>query len=323
MDKKPVMRTLYPELAVYSTGTLAVDDLHSVYYEESGNREGIPVVYLHGGPGSGSNENHRRYFNPDKYRIIIFDQRGCNRSTPRGETRNNTTQHLIEDMETLREELGVDKWLVYGGSWGAALGLLYAQSHPVRVSGMILRGTFLARQEDLDWFIRHGDNRIFPDAWEDFIALIPENERDNLVEAYYSRVHGDDRALGLRAAQAWSRWAGTIATYLLTETSPQPVAEEQVLHEVLIETHYARHRYFIADNQILVNVDKLPAVPTDIIHGRRDLTCTLSASWALHKALPDSRLHIVREGGHLAGEPVLTDALVTATDEMARQLNSE
>ena len=317
------MRTLYPELAAYSVGTLSVDGGHSVYYEESGNRKGIPVVYLHGGPGSGSNEKHRRYFAPDKYRIIIFDQRGCNRSIPRGETRNNTTRDLIEDMESLRMELGIDKWLVYGGSWGAALGLLYAQEHPDRVRGMILRGTFLARQEDLDWFIRHGDNRIFPDAWEEFIALIPENERDDLVEAYHRRVHGNDPELQYQAARAWSRWSGTIVSYLLTETSPEPANEEQVLHEVLIETHYARHRYFIDDNQILDNVHKLPAVPIDIIHGRRDLTCTLSASWELHKALPDSRLHVVREGGHLAGEPVMTDALVSATDAMALKLKSE
>jgi proline iminopeptidase len=317
------MRSLYPELSPNAVGELAAGGGHAVYFEESGNPDGIPVVFLHGGPGSGSNENHRRYFDPDRYRIIIFDQRGCNRSTPRGETRDNTTWDLVGDMEAMRAELGIDRWLLFGGSWGAALALLYAQTHPDRVSGMILRGTFLARREDLDWFTRCGDNRVFPDFWEDFIDLIPENERGDPVEAYYRRVHGDDREESLRAARAWSRWAGAIVTWMLPEAPQQAVDDEQVLNEVRIETHYARHRYFIEENRILDNVDKLPSVPIHIIHGRRDMTCTLSASWQLHRALPDSRLTIVREGGHLAGEPVMTDALVTATDEMATRLKSE
>lgn len=316
------MRTLYPELSPNAVGELAAGGGHTVYFEESGDRDGIPAVFLHGGPGSGSNENHRRYFNPDRYRIIIFDQRGCNRSTPRGETRDNTTWDLIGDMESIRMDLGIDRWLLFGGSWGAALGLLYAQTHPDRVLGMILRGTFLARREDLDWFTRCGDNLVFPDAWEEFIGLIPENEREDPVEAYYRRVHGDDGEESLRAARAWSRWAGTIVTWMLPEAPQQAVEDEQVLNEVRIETHYARHRYFIEENHILDNVDKLPAVPIHIIHGRRDLTCTLSASWQLHGALPESRLTIVREGGHLAGEPVMTDALVAATDAMAQRLVS-
>ena len=317
------MRTLYPELSANSTGLLQVDPVHSVYHEESGNPDGLPVIFLHGGPGSGSNENHRRYFDPRLYRIIIFDQRGCNRSTPQGGIRNNTTWDLVADMERLRELLGIGRWLVYGGSWGAALGLLYAQTHPDRVAGMILRGTFLARAADLDWFVGHGDNRIFPDAWEDFLAPVDPDERDDLVLAYYRRVHGDDPELALRAARAWARWAGTIVTYLLPETASEPVADQQILHEVMIETHYARHRYFIEENRILDNVHRLPDVPIDIIHGRRDLTCTLSASWELHRAVPGSRLHIVREGGHLAGEAVMTDALVSATDAMALKLKSD
>lgn len=316
------MRELYPELEAIAVGTLAADGIHRVYYEESGNDEGIPVIFLHGGPGSGSNENHRRYFDPSRYRIIIFDQRGCNRSTPRGETRNNTTRDLIADMESLRRELGIDSWLVYGGSWGATLGLLYAQSHPERVRGMILRGSFLARQEDLDWFMRSGDNRIFPEAWENFIDLLPVAERRDPVAAYYRRVHGEDEVLRRRAARAWSAWAGTIVTWMLPEVTMAAVDEEQVLHEVMIETHYAYHRYFIEENQILAHAGRLPDVPIHIIHGRRDMTCTLSASWELHRALPQSRLSVVRDGGHLAGEPVMTDALVTATDAMAERLKA-
>ena len=316
------MRELYPELQANAVATLAAGDIHRVYYEESGNGEGIPVIFLHGGPGSGSNENHRRYFDPDKYRIIIFDQRGCNRSTPRGETRNNTTWDLIADMESLRCELEIDTWLVYGGSWGATLGLLYAQTHPERIRGMIQRGTFHARQEDLDWFLRSGDNRIFPEAWEDFISLLPEAERSDPVTAYYRRVHGGDEALRRQAARAWSNWAGTIVTWMLPGTAAATVDEDKVLHEVMLETHYARHRYFIEENQILAHAGRLPEVPVHIIHGRRDMTCTVSASWALHRALPCSRLTVVRDGGHLAGEPVMTDALVAATDEMAERLKA-
>lgn len=316
------MRTLYPELSANAVGSLAVDDIHNIYFEESGSSGGIPVIFLHGGPGSGSNENHRRYFNPEKYRIIIFDQRGCNRSSPRGETRSNTTWDLVADMEALRRELEIDSWLVYGGSWGAALGLIYAQAHPDRVRAMILRGTFLARQADLDWFTRFGDNRIFPDTWETFIGLLSEEERQDPVEAYYRRVHGNDEAGRRGAARAWAKWAGTIVTWLLPDVSPEAVDEEQVLNEVMIETHYARHRYFIEENRILDNAGRLPDVPMEIIHGRRDLTCTLSASWELHRAVPHSRLNIIREGGHLAGEPVMTDALVTATDAMAERLKN-
>ncbi len=314
------MRELYPEIEPFSTHQLKPDQLHSIYFEECGNRNGLPVIFIHGGPGSGCNENHRRYFNPDKYRIIIFDQRGCNRSTPQGETRNNTTQFLIADVENIRQHLGIEKCLVFGGSWGATLGLSYAQAHPDRVSGMILRGTFLARQQDLDWFIHGGAKHIFPEFWTEFVCIIPEDERDDLVSAYYRRLHGDLEQEKITAAQAWSNWAGKLATYLLAEVDDEEQDIDKLIHEVSIETHYAKHNYFIEENQILSNVDKLPDVPVTIIHGRRDLTCTLDASWELHKAILHSELHIVEQGGHLAGEPVMTDALVTATDDMVKQL---
>ena len=316
------MKSLYPEITPSFSETLAVDGIHRIYIEESGNKNGIPVIFLHGGPGSGCNENHRRYFNPGYYRIIIFDQRGCNRSSPAGEIRNNTTEDLLKDIEGIRLRLGIEKWVVFGGSWGATLGLLYAQQHPDRILALILRGTFLARQRDLDWFIKDGINRIFPDAWSEFVSVVPGEERDNLIEAFYSRMQGPDEGEKIRYARAWSAWTGKTVTYLLTEGGKfDPGNIEKIIHEVSIETHYARNRYFIEENQIISNVRKLPDVPVMIIHGRRDLTCALEASWELHSHIKDSELIIVREGGHLAGEPVMTDALVTATDHMVKLLS--
>lgn len=310
------MRELYPVLKPNHTMNLDVGGPHKIYLEECGNPAGIPVIFLHGGPGKGCNERHRRYFNPKKYRIVIFDQRGSARSTPMGCVRDNTTQDLISDMERIRTMLGIDRWLVYGGSWGAALGLLYTQQYPERVSGMILRGTFLARKSDLDWFSGSGVGRLLPDHWEKFMEPVPEQLKGNPVASYYARVHGDDKADRLAAARAWSEWSGRVVTYLMTEGSMESMPDEQILNEVSIETHYARHQYFIEENQILQNVHKIPKVPVMIVHGRRDLTCTLDASWDLHRALPQSELSIVPNGGHLAGEGVMIDALVGATDRM-------
>ena len=316
------MKSLYPEIPPLSSTLLEADGGHRIYVEESGNKNGIPVIFLHGGPGSGCNENHRRYFNPELYRIVIFDQRGCNRSSPAGETQNNTTRDLLNDMELIRDKLGIAKWLVYGGSWGATLGLLYAQQYPQRVLAMVLRGTFLARQSDLDWFIREGLNRIFPDAWSDFISVVPVPERGDLIDAFYRRMHGSDDEEKKRFASAWSIWTGRTVTYLFSATENYEIhAVEKAVHEVSIETHYARHRYFIEEDQIIKNINKLPDVPIRIIHGRRDLTCLLEASWTLHQHIKKSELIIVREGGHLAGEAVMTDALVQATDHMAGLLS--
>ena len=314
------MRELYPEIRASASYRLEVDQVHTLYVEETGNQRGIPVIFLHGGPGSGCKENHRRYFNPKKYRVVLFDQRGCHRSTPVGETRNNSTPELLQDIERIREHLSIDQWLVFGGSWGATLGLLYAQSHPTRVLALVLRGTFLARQKDLDWFGKEGASMIFPDYWREFTEVIPAEERHDLISAYHARVHGSDRKIRETAALAWSKWAGRIVSYLLPGAEYVPDDINKTVCEVLIETHYAKHRYFIAENQVLDNVALLPSVPARIIHGRRDMTCTLDASWSLRQALPGSELVIVREGGHLAGEPVMVDALVTATDDMARRL---
>ena len=316
------MRSLYPKIKPQHSYAHAVDG-HQIYFEESGNIKGIPVVFLHGGPGSGSSENHRRYFDPVKYRIINFDQRGCNRSIPNGLTENNTSQHLIADIESIREQLNIDTWVIFGGSWGATLGLLYAQAFPEKVCGMILRGSFLARKRDLDWFIYDGASRIFPDYWQNFIEIIPQEEREDLVNAYHKRVHGKNEKEKKEAAIAWSTWAGRIVTYLISDINPdnyKPENIERTVSEVLIETHYAKHRYFIAENQILDDIAKLPEVPIHIIHGRRDLTCTLESSWVLDQAIPGSKLVIVKEGGHLAGETAMVDALVNATDLVAEQL---
>lgn len=310
------MRDLYPPLKPNQVRRLDVDDPHSLYLEECGNPEGVPVIFLHGGPGKGCNERHRRYFNPGRYRIIIFDQRGAARSSPAGCTQNNTTHDLIADMERIRNEFHIEKWLIYGGSWGAALGLLYAQQYPERVTGMILRGTFLARKSDLEWFTGNGVGRLLPDHWEKFIAPVPPSLQQDPVASYFSRVHGDDENDRLMAAKAWSEWSSRVVTYLMTEGPVEVQADEQVINEVSIETHYARHHYFIEEDQILRNVRRIPDVPIFIVHGRRDLTCTLEASWKLHRAVSGSELQIVPNGGHLAGEGVMIDALVSATDRM-------
>jgi len=311
------MRDLYTEIQPFQKHTIETDSLHRIYVEECGNVDGIPVIFLHGGPGSGCKENHRRYFNPEKYRIILFDQRGCNRSTPQGSTENNTTSDLIDDMERIRRHLGVDRWLVFGGSWGATLGLLYAEIFPGEVTGLILRGTFLARQRDLDWFAKGGAGRIFPDYWEEFTSVIPAEERDDLVSAYHRRIHGNDENEKKRCARSWSDWASRVVTWNLKGEKEEEHDAETILHEASIETHYAKNRYFITENRILDDGDRLPKVPTIIIHGRRDLTCLPEASWSLYKRLPHSELVILPDAGHLAGEPAMVDALVQATDRMA------
>jgi len=318
------MRTLYPEIECNESYRLEVSGGHELYVEECGNPEGIPVIFLHGGPGSGCNENHRRYFNPEKYRIIIFDQRGCNRSSPQGSVNNNTTEDLLADIERIREYFGVDSWLVFGGSWGATLALLYAEACPDRVLGLIIRGAFLARRRDLDWFVSDGANRIFPEYWAEFVQHVPEPEQNDFVQAFYRRIHGADVKQREKFARAWSDWACRVVTWNLPDMDDEEEEEDEdvqkIINEVTIETHYAVNQYFIRENRILDEIDKLPEVPIIIIHGRRDLTCTLESSWLLHRAIPGSEFIIVPDGGHLAGEPPMTNALISATDRMVEQL---
>jgi len=320
------LRELYPELEAFSINILESDSGHSVYFEQSGNESGIPVIFFHGGPGSGCNENHRRYFNPEKYRTILFDQRGCNRSTPNGLVENNTTQDILEDIECIRKKLKIEKWLLFGGSWGATLALLYAEQYSNHVTGIILRGTFLARQCDFDWFAKSGANKIFPDYWLEFISCFSDDEKTNLVDTIYEKVFSDDRNIQLEAAKTWSLWAGRVVTHSLSgEYILEIEDEDKLINEVKIEMHYAKNKYFIMENQILENSSKIPNVPVSIIHGRKDLTCLPESSWSVHQALIDSnkknsKLVIVSDAGHLASEPAMIDALITETDEMANIL---
>ena len=318
------MRTLYPELEPFATDVLESGDGHSIYFEQSGNKKGLPVIFLHGGPGSGCNENHRRYFNPDKYRIVIFDQRGCYRSTPNGSVENNSTQDLLNDIESIRSKLRLGKWILYGGSWGATLALLYAEQYPQHVSGIILRGTFLARQCDFEWFAHDGVNRIFPDYWDEYLSLFENKEKDDLLGSLYQRIFSENKETQLEAAKAWSLWAGRVVTHSLNLDEAYVLDEEddeKLISEVKVEMHYAKNRYFIDENQILDNISQIPDVPVTIMHGRKDLTCLPESSWSVHQSLPNSELIIVADAGHLASEPAMVDALVSATDKMAENIS--
>ena len=315
------MLELYPELNIFSESTLNTNSGHSVYYEQAGNKSGLPVIFIHGGPGSGCSENHRRYFNPEKYHIILFDQRGCNRSTPNGFVDNNSTEELLNDIDSIRKELNIDKWLLFGGSWGATLALLYAEQYPSHVSGIILRGTFLARQCDFDWFAKSGVNKIFPDYWQEFISYFNESEVNDSIKILHERVFSSDKVIQLEAAKVWALWAGRIVTHSLAIDYELEIEdEEKLINEVKIEMHYAMNKYFITENQILDNIHKIPNVPVTIIHGRKDLTCLPESSWSVHNVLPQSNLVIVPDAGHLASESAMVDALITATDAMANLL---
>lgn len=323
------MRSLYPPIEPRSVFHLEAAPPHRVYVEDCGNPAGQPVVFLHGGPGSGCKPYHRQFFNPDRYRVVLLDQRGCGRSMPAGETRSNDTGGLLDDLEAIRTRLGIERWLLFGGSWGATLALRYAQTHPDRVTGLILRGTFLARQRDLDWFFGGVDSgtgvhAVFPDGWDELQAQFPGIAAADLIDECRRRLSSTDAELRWRTARAWSQWTGRVVTYMLpaSESPPAPSADDRqrIVDEVTIETHYASHRYFIGENQILDAIGRLPQVPITIVHGRRDLTCPLESSWVLHRALPRSRLVIVPDAGHLASEPAMIDALVTATDAMIESL---
>lgn len=313
------MQVLYPDLRTYAEHSLKVDDVHTLYVEESGAADGIPVLFIHGGPGAGSSKYNRRFFDPDAYRIILYDQRGAGRSTPHAELRNNTTEHLIADIEAIREFLGIEQWLIFGGSWGATLGLLYAQSHPNRVLSLILRGVFLCRQQDLDWFYRAGADRIFPDYWHEFVSTIPQEERGDLIQAYYDRLTGSNELAKMGAAKAWSTWEGHCSTL---RPNPDIVHDFADPHFALalacIETHYFINKCFIQPNQIIENADKLAGIPGVIVHGRYDIVCPLDNATALHEAWPDSELHIIRDAGHSSHEPSIIDALIKATNDMAK-----
>jgi len=316
------MRTLYPPLEPYVRHSLAVDDTHTLYIEECGNPQGIPVVFVHGGPGGGCEPWHRQFFNPDLYRVVLFDQRGCGRSTPHAELHDNTTPLLLEDMETIRRHLAIERWLVFGGSWGSTLGLLYAEHHPERVLALIVRGIFLCRAQDIAWFYQSGASRLFPDYWQDFLAPVERCKQRDMVAAYHELLTGDDEITRLAAAKAWSIWEGRTSTL---QTRPDLVEHFGGSHVALsmarIECHYFINEAFIQPNQILQQAHRLSGIPGVIVHGRYDVVCPVDQAFALQQAWPDAKLHIMPDAGHSAGEPAIADALVRAADEFAERLS--
>jgi len=310
------LRQAYPEIEPYLTGRLRVSDIHELYFEESGNPNGKPVVLLHGGPGGGSNPFMRRLHDPSAYRIILFDQRGCGKSTPHAELRENTTWDLVADIERLREHLGIERWQVLGGSWGSTLALSYAQLCPKRVTELVLRGIFMLRREELMWFYQSGAHWLFPDAWEEYIAPIPEDERGDMINAYYKRLTSPDRETQLQAARAWSQWEGKTISLL---ADPARVAlfgsDDYALAFARIECHYFIHGgFFDRDDQLLANVDKIASIPGAIIHGRYDVCTPLKNAWDLHKAWPKADFRIVPDAGHAGTEPGTLDAILEVTD---------
>ncbi len=315
------MQCLYPEIRCNQTYQLSVDAIHSLYIEESGNPDGLPVLFIHGGPGAGCSANDRRFFDPSQYRIVLFDQRGAGHSAPHACLEANTTAHLIDDIEQIRRHLGIDRWVLFGGSWGSTLALAYAEQHPAQVMGLILRGIFLCREEDLTWFYQRGADRIFPDYWADYLAPIPENERDNMMLAYYQRLTGSNQLAMMSAAKAWSQWEGRCATL---RPNPDVVHRFTEPHLALslarIEAHYFVHQAFMRPNQLIEDAGKLAGIPGVIIHGRYDMVCPLDGATALHAAWPGSELQIIRDAGHSSQEPSVADALVKATDAMAKRL---
>jgi proline iminopeptidase len=311
-------RALYPKIEPYETGRLDVGDGHSLYWERCGTRGAKPVVFLHGGPGAGCSPDHRRQFDPERYDILLFDQRGCGRSTPHASLEANTTWHLVEDIERLRQMIGVERWMVYGGSWGSTLSLAYAQAHPQRATELVLRGIFTFRQTELDWLYLYGASEIFPDKWEEFLAPIPEAERDDLVAAYHRRLTGADAAEQLEAAKAWSKWEAETVTLL-----PNPaVIEEHTSDDFAIaiariENHYMINKGWIEEGALIRNAGILADIPGVIVQGRYDCCTPPSAAWDLHLAWPQARLEIVPDGGHLFNEPGILDGLIRATDAFA------
>lgn len=318
------MHVLYPEIKPYKRHQLPVSGGHELYVDEAGNPDGLPILFVHGGPGAACDATSRRFYDPTVYRIVTFDQRGCGRSTPHCELEDNTTADLIGDIETIREFLRVDKWVLFGGSWGSTLSLLYAQQYPDNVAALILRGIFLSRQCDFDWLYRDGANRIFPDYWKEFIRPIPELERDNLLKAYNERLLGDDELARMSAAKAWAAWEGNCSKL---RPSPEDLAKFTKPHNALalsrIETHYFINNSFIEENQILLNMERIKDIPGRIIQGRYDCVCPLDGALALSEAWPAAELQIIRDAGHSATEAGTVDALVRATEDMAKELGVE
>ncbi|MBP0020055.1 MAG: prolyl aminopeptidase [Cyanobacteria bacterium SBLK] len=316
------MRELYSALEPYNEGKLKVSDLHTLHYEESGNPTGKPVIFLHGGPGGGIEPIYRQYFNPQGWRIIIFDQRGCGQSTPHAELQENTTWDLVGDIEKLREHLGIEKWVVFGGSWGSTLSLAYSQTHPDRCTGLILRGIFLLRQKELRWFYQEGASYIFPDAWEEYLKPIPPVERYDLLNAYYKRLTSDDLATRQEAAKAWSVWEASTSKLIVSDNLKERFSEDGFADAFArIECHYFVNKGFFAEeNQLLKNLDRIRHIPGAIVQGRYDVVCPMTTAWELHRIWPEAEFIVIPDAGHSMTEPGIRSALIELSD---RFLNNE
>ncbi len=318
------MQILYPEIKPNRSFHIAVADGHRLFVEESGSVDGIPLVYLHGGPGAGCSSVHRRYSDPEKYRTILFDQRGCGRSEPHASLKNNTTQALVADLEVIRKELAIEKWVIMGGSWGTTLALAYAEEYPDKVLGLILRGVFLGRQQDLDWLYADGTRKIFPDYWEEFIQPIPDEEHANLLDAYYQRLTGEDEIARMTAAKAWAIWEAKAATLEPNQDVVDSLGSPQIaLSMARISAHYFVNNCFLEENQLLKNAYKLEGIPGIIVHGRYDMICPVENAWTLQSEWPRCELHIIRDAGHAGSEAGIVDGLVRATKEMFQELTHD
>ena len=310
---------LFPNIEPFNTFHLPVSDLHTIYVEESGNKNGKPVIFLHGGPGGGVDPKYRRYFNPDKWRIIMFDQRGCGKSTPFAELKENTTWDLVDDIEKIRNHLSIDRWVIYGGSWGSTLSLAYSQTYPDSCKALILRGIFLVRKKEIHWFYQEGASKIFPDDWQSFIAPIPIEKRDNLLEAYYNLLIGKDSSKKIEAAKAWSTWEGSTVRLIQDKDFIGDFSDEKFAEAFArIESHYfMNNAWFNSDNHLIENVDKIRHIPAVIIHGRYDVICPVENAWELHQAWPESELHIIPDAGHSIFEEGIKDKILEYTEKFS------
>jgi len=313
------MRELYPPRQPYNEGKLKVSDLHTIHFEESGNPEGKPIVLLHGGPGGGCPPFYRQYFDPEKWRLVMFDQRGCGQSKPHAELQENTTWDLVNDIEKLREYLNIHQWVVFGGSWGSTLSLAYSQTHPDRCKGLILRGIFMLRQKEIRWFYQEGASYIFPDAWEEYVKPIPINERDDLLTAYYQRLTSPDAQIRLEAARAWSIWEASTSRLFPDLDLKQRFGIDAFAEAFArIECHYFINKGFIdPEDKLLLNIDRIRKIPAVIVQGRYDVVCPMISAWELHRAWPEAEFIVVADAGHSMSEPGIRTCLIEATDKFA------
>ncbi|MAE58281.1 MAG: prolyl aminopeptidase [Halobacteriovorax sp.] len=314
------MKTLYPEINPFNEGYLKVSELHEIFYEECGSKGKKAVVFLHGGPGGGIQPNYRRYFDPNEYHIVLFDQRGCGKSKPFAEIEENTTWDLVEDIEKLRVHLGIEKWSVFGGSWGSTLSLTYAQTHPDSVDALFLRGIFMLRKKEIDWFYQEGASKIFPDAWEKYIAPIPAEERGDFVKAFYKRLTSENKDIRSEAAKAWSVWEASTSKLIQSSELMDSFAGDEFADAFArIECHYFTNKGFFKDeDQLLKNIDKIRHIPAIIVQGRYDVVCPMESAWELHRAWPEAKLEIIDDAGHSLSEKGITSALIESTERFAK-----